>query len=167
MQAARSLDLVELATNLRHPIADHSAVRFDLGFTGTAKEAETASLTLQVSPASHEAASLIIEMRELHLQPTFCRRRTLSKDLQNQPCPVDHLGADLLFEVFLLDWRQRRIDDQQPDALLLCGLGNLLDLAFAEQCRGPNRSHAERPRGNNIDTDGLCEALGLLGTRLR
>jgi hypothetical protein len=51
--------------------------------------------------------------------------------------------------------------------LLLCGLCNLLDLALAEQCRRSNRSHPERPCGNDIDADGFCEALGLLGTRLR
>ena len=166
MQRPRALHLVELAPDLRHPVADQPAVGLDLGFAGAAEEAEAAALTLEVGPAPDQPARLIVEMRELDLQPPFGGRRPLAENLEDQPGAVDHLGADLVLQVLLLDRRQRRVDDQQLRVLLLRELGNLLDLALAEQGRGPDRAHAERPRRDHVDPDRLGKALGFLDPRL-
>src|SRR3982750_3610247 len=64
MKRARALHLVELAFDLGHAIADQAAVGLDLGFARTAEEAETATLPLEVGPAPHQPARLIIEMGE-------------------------------------------------------------------------------------------------------
>ena len=167
VQAARALHLVELAADLGHPVADHPPVGLDLGFARTAKEAEAAALALEVGPAAHQAARLIIEMGELDLQPPFGGRRTLAEDLEDQPGAVDHLGADLLLQVLLLDRASaphRR--SAGPRLCSLASLGDLLDLPLAEQGRGPDRAHPERPCGDDLDADRFGEALGLLDARL-
>src|SRR6185503_12277101 len=118
VQATRALHLVEFAPDPGHAIADHPPVGLDLRFAGPPKEAETAALPLEVSPASDQPARLIIEMRKLDLKPPFRGCCPFAEDLEDQPGPVDHLGADLFLEVFLLDRGQRRIDDQEPSLLL-------------------------------------------------
>src|SRR5262245_48700306 len=102
MQRAGALHLVELALDLGHPVTDQPAVGLDLGFTGAAEEAEAAALALEVGPAPHQASRLIIEMRELDLQPSFGGGGALAENLKDQPGPVDDFGADFVLEVFLL-----------------------------------------------------------------
>ena len=53
------------------------------------------------------------------------------------------LVPDFLLQILLLDRGQRGIDDEQAGALLLGELGDLLDLALAEQGRGPDGADAE------------------------
>jgi hypothetical protein len=167
VQAARALDLIQLATDLRHAIADNSPVCLDLGLAGTAEEAETAALPLEVGPAPDQPPGLIIEMRKLDLQPAFRRGRTLAENLQDKAGAIDHFRPDLIFQILLLDRRQRRIDDQQMRAAPARRLGKLLDLTLAEQRRRPDGAHADSPRPNHIDTDGSGKALGLFDPRLR
>ena len=49
--------------------------------------------------------------------------------------------------------------------LLLGKLGDFFDLSLAEQGRGPDCPHAERPRGDDADTDRRREALRFLDPR--
>ena len=51
--------------------------------------------------------------------------------------------------------------------LRLGSLGDLLDLALAEQRRGPDRSNAKRLCGNYVDADRLGEAFRLFDSRVR
>ena len=83
MQRSCPLHLVELAADLGHPIADQAPVGLDLGFTGTAEEAEAAALPLKVGPAPYQPSGLIIEMRELDLKPPFRSRRTFAENLED------------------------------------------------------------------------------------
>ncbi len=69
---------------LRHAVADHAAVGLDLGLAGAAEEAEAAALALEVGPAAHQAAGLIVEMGQLDLQPPFGRGGALAEDLEDQ-----------------------------------------------------------------------------------
>src|SRR5690349_15139898 len=98
MQRTRSLHLLEFAADLGHAVADQSPVGFDLGLARPAEEAEPAALTLEVSPAAHQPAGLIFEMGKLDLQLAFGGGRPFAENLEDQPGPVDHLGADFLFE---------------------------------------------------------------------
>ena len=67
MQAASPLHLFQLALQLDDPIADQTAVHFELALAGTAQEAEAAALTLEVGPGPHQAGALVAEMGKLDL----------------------------------------------------------------------------------------------------
>src|SRR5262245_43769232 len=136
MQRTRSLHLLQLAPDLGHPLANQAPIGLDLRFAGTAEKAEAASLPLEVGPAAHQPPRLIFEMGKLDLKLTLGGRRALAENLEDQSGPVDHLGANLVLEVLLLDRGQGSVDDQQPGALFPCNSGNLVDLALAEQSRG-------------------------------
>src|SRR5689334_22958658 len=109
MQGPRALHLVQLAADLRHPFADQSPVGLDLRFARTAEEAESASLTFEVGPAPDQPACLVIQMRKLDLKTSLCGSRPLSENLEDQGRPVDHLGADFVLQVLLLNGSERRI----------------------------------------------------------
>ncbi len=68
MQPPRRLDFLDFILKTRDALADQPAIRFDLGFTGTAHEAEAAALALEMGPGPHQAAALIIQMRQFDLQ---------------------------------------------------------------------------------------------------
>ena len=73
MERAGALDLLELAPDACHPVADHAAVGLDLGFAGTPEEAEAAALAFEVGPATDQPPGLIVEMGELDLQAVLPR----------------------------------------------------------------------------------------------
>ncbi len=166
MQGSGPFDLLQLAPDLGHPLADQPPVGLDLGLARTAEEAEAAALALEVGPAAHQPPCLVIEMRKLDLEPPFRGCRTLSENLEDQSGPVDHLGADLVLEVLLLHRAEGGIDDQQASAMLLCQRRNLFDLALAEQGRGPDRAQAEDALGGNDDADRLRQPFGFLDARV-
>src|SRR3546814_16003205 len=93
-----------------HAIADQPAVGFDLRFAGAAEKAEAAALAFEVGPTPHQPPGLIIEMRQLDLEPPFGGRRALAEDFEDQPGAVDHLGLERGFAVALLDRRQRGLE---------------------------------------------------------
>ena len=138
------------------PLADQAAVGFDLGFARTAEEAEAAALALQVGPASHEAAALIGQVRELDLQPPFPRPRALAEDLQDQRRAVEHLRVPRLLQIALLHRRKLRVDDDHFGLERACFTRDLLDLAAADQCRRC-RPHQRDDRGGD---DGKADGGG-------
>ena len=92
VEGAGAGDLLELLPELGHAVADQPAVGLDLGLAGAAEEAEAAALPLEVGPAPHQPARLIVEMGELDLQPALRGRRPLAEYLEDQAGAVDHLG---------------------------------------------------------------------------
>src|SRR3974390_2332422 len=151
MQAARGFDPLELFLDLGDALADEPAVGFDLRFAGPAEEAKTAALALKMGPASNEPASLIGEMGEFHLQAPFAGLCTLTENLEDQRRAVEHFGVPGLFEVALLHRRKLRIDDDH----LRFERGNLgldlVDLAGADQRRGPRTGERDDPLGDDVD----------------
>ncbi len=121
---------------------DETAVGFDLGFAGTAHETGAAALAFQVSPASDQPASLVVQRRQFDLQAALPSSGAFAEDFQNQPGAVDDLTLPGLFQVSLLHRGQRRIDDSNGDGVrgIRCFVANNLAQAFngagAEQrCR--------------------------------
>jgi hypothetical protein len=78
---------------------------------------------------------LVVEVRQLDLQPAFGGRSPLAEDLEDQPGSVDDLALELFFEIALLDAGQRAVHDDQLGVLQFALGGDALDLAFAEQRR--------------------------------
>src|SRR3546814_20959043 len=97
MQTTGAADLIKFPPQLGHTVANHSPVRFNLGFARSTKTAETAALSLQVSPTPHQPTCLIVEMRQFTLQPAFRGRGALTDNLQDQHSAVDYLRPGCLF----------------------------------------------------------------------
>ncbi len=137
-------------------------VGFDLRFAGAAEEAGAAALALEVGPAAHEAALLIVEMGKFDLQRAFLGPRALAENFEDQPGAIEHLGVQFLLEIALLHRRQRMIDDDQFRMAFLDDLGELLDLAAAEQGRRARVVDGNDRRMDRIEADGAGKANGLV-----
>src|SRR3546814_13700805 len=64
MQTTGAADLIKFPPQLGHTVANHSPVRFNLGFARSTKKAETAALSLQVRPTPHQPTCLIVRSDE-------------------------------------------------------------------------------------------------------
>src|SRR3546814_3152110 len=84
MQTTGAADLIKFPPQLGQTVANHAPVRFNLGFARSTKKAETAALSLQVSPTPHQPTCLIVEMRQFNLQPAFSGRGALTENFQDQ-----------------------------------------------------------------------------------
>ena len=161
MKAAGAADLVELLLQAGDAIADEAAVGFDLGLAGTAEEAEAAALALEVGPGADEAAALVFEMRELDLKGAFAGLRAFAEDVEDEAGPVDDLAVPGTLEVALLDGAELGVDDGDGDVLRLDGLGDVFDLAFAEQGGGAAGAEGDDRGVDGDEPDGGGEADGL------
>jgi hypothetical protein len=97
-------------------------------------------------------------MRKLDLQRAFLGPRALAEDLEDQPRAVQHLGVQLFFEIALLHRRQRMVDDDHLSVPLFDDLGELRDLAAAEQGRRAWIVDGHHRRMDQIEVDGARKA---------
>ncbi len=161
MQLARSHHAFELDLDGVDALLDHAPVELDLRLAGTAEEAASAALALEMGPGADEASLLIAEMRKLDLEAPFARSRAASEDLEDEARAVEHLGVPGALEIALLDRRHGMIDDDELGARLLDQRLDLLDLAGAEQRRRPRRRNRNEKRFLDVEIDGLRQTLGL------
>jgi hypothetical protein len=124
-------DLVEPRVQRLDAIREQSTVGFQLRFAGTA-QADTALLSLQVRPASHQPRREVLQLRELHLELTFEAARALREDVENEAGAIEHPTLQQCFEIALLARRQRVIEDDQVGALGLHLCTHLLRLTAAD-----------------------------------
>ena len=169
MQAARAGHRCEFPPQPHDPFVDPPPVHLELRFAGAADEPQPAALPLQMRPAADQAAALIGQRRQLHLQAPFPRARPRAEDLKDQGGPVQHLDAPRAFEIALLDRRERRVHDHDARALrrrveALRKTGNLPGPEKRRRARPADRQHVgaadpgrDRPR----------QTHGLLKPRLR
>ena len=167
MQGAGLADLFQFLAKTRHARADHAPVRLDLRLARPAEEAKAAALAFEVSPAAHQAALLVVEMREFDLQATFSRGCSLAEDFEDQPGAVDHLALERFFEIALLDRAQGPIHHQQFNLVLLAFGGDILDLTGSEQRVRLHVAHWQDDAFRNHDTDRQRQALRFFEARFR
>ena len=92
MQAAGTAHLFQVAFQPADPLVDQATINFDLAFTRTTHETETAALPFQMGPASHQPGSLIGQRRQFHLQHPFMGTGTGAENFQNQTGTINDLG---------------------------------------------------------------------------
>ena len=115
--------------------ANQAPVGFQLGFARAA-QADTAFLTLQVSPAAHQPRGNILQLGKLHLQLAFVGVGAAGKNIQYQPGAVDNTGLQRPFEVSFLHWRNGGVDHHQLGPVVFHRCCYLLDLAGTEKSGG-------------------------------
>ena len=69
-------------------------------------------------PHASHAREVVLELRELHLQFSFCARRVLREDVEDQLRPVDHPRVERVLEEALLRGIELVIDDHALGALV-------------------------------------------------
>ena len=150
MQGPGPLDGVELALEAGDALADQPSVEFELALARPAEKAEPAALAFEMGPRPHQPRALIRQRRQLDLQAALMGLGARPEYFENEAGAVDHLGLPAPFEVALLHRAHRRIDDDQPDAVVGDDCAQALDIAAAEQ----GRRH--RPRNpHNLGADHL------------
>ena len=177
MQVACAPHRLQLALQLDDLVLQDTAVGLDLRLAGAAEETGATALALQVGPAPHQPALLVVQMRKLDLQRAFLGARPLPEYLEDQPGPVENLGVELLLQVALLDRRQGMIDDGELGMALLHDLRQFSHLAGTQQRRrsrivhlddrdmdGVERNGARQP--DRLVAAGLGRTSGILAPRI-
>src|SRR5690606_6849903 len=154
MQLAGIHHLLQLGLDPGDALADQTAVDFQLAFTGTAEETETAALALQVGPRPHQARALVIQMRQFDLQAAFPGAGAGAEYLEDQPGAVDYLGLQRTLQVALLHRRDGRIDDDHIDRVSGDVSRQLLDPARADQRGRPPAGDRTQLGMDDLEVDG-------------
>src|SRR5690606_7097691 len=98
-------------------IVDGPPVGLDLGLARTADKTEATSLAFEVGPCADQAGALIGKRRHLDLKHALAGARAVREDLEDEAGAVQQLQPPFLFEVALLNGRDRTVDKDQPDFL--------------------------------------------------
>ena len=145
MQAAGAPDLLQILLQADDAVGDQAAVGLDLRLAGATQEAEAAALPFKVGPGPHQAAALVVQMGEFHLQGAFLGAGALTEDIQDQAGAIDDLAAPGALQIALLHRGQRGVHHRDRDIPCLQRLVLRRGLALAQQGRGP--PGAERQDG--------------------
>ena len=119
-----------------------------------------------MGPASHETPHLIIKMRQFNLQAPFSTRRTFTENLENQTRAVDHFCLERSFEILLLDWRERSVDDDQFGVTHIARCNKCFELATAKQRRWTDIADLHACPFDNIDPNCGGQTGGFFKARI-
>jgi hypothetical protein len=126
------LDALQALAQHLDPLAQQAPIGFQLGFTRAA-HADTALLALQVSPAPHQAAGQMLQLREFHLELALEAAGALREDVEDETVAIQHPSPGMLFEIALLAGRERMIDEDQVRIGGDRGVAQLIGLAGADK----------------------------------
>jgi len=149
-------EFFETTTEYANTLAEQSSVGFELGLARSAKT-DTALLTLEVRPPSDEAAREMAQLSELDFQFAFVASRTLGKNIEDERVSVEHTQPDQFFEVALLTWRQRMVDQDDLSAAIDRHLTNFFGLTAANEITWIGALATPRHRGRSTDPRRLGE----------
>ncbi len=179
VQFARLHHLLKLALQLHHLLVDGAAVALDLRLTRAADEAEAAALAFKVGPGADKAGPLVGQRRQFHLQHALAGAGAVGEDLQDQAGAVEKLDAPFLFQIALLDRRDRAVHQHQIDLVGLDPGFQFRHLARAEQHPrlhlrqahhlGPEDVQVRQRRGqaDRLGQPVFGQAAGLAGAGVR
>ena len=86
-----------------------------------------------MGPGAHKARALIENASQLDLQAAFLRPGAEAEDFEDQARAVDDLSAKTLFQVALLDRRQRAVDDGNGATVRIKVLGHAVENTAREE----------------------------------
>ena len=124
-------DLLDAFLHLRDPRPDDPAVGLELALAGSAG-ADPALGPRQVGPQLGQPRQLVLELGELDLEAALVGLGVEREDVEDQPAAVDDLDVEQLLEGALLGGRQLVVGDEEVEAGLALGGGELLGLALAD-----------------------------------
>ena len=130
LHGALALQLLESALEHGHPLAQQTAVGFQLGFT-RATQTDPAFLSSQVSPATHQAGGQMFQLGQLDLQLAFVGLGTQGKNIEDQGISINHAAGKDFFQIALLAGTQFVIENHNIGLLLTHGGGDFFRLALA------------------------------------
>src|SRR5437899_8549844 len=105
-------------------------------------------------------------MCELDLERAFTGAGTPTEDFQDQPGAIEHLRTPDLFEIALLNRRERAIHHNNSGIIGFDEAGNLFHLALADECRRANAAERYDARGDHVEVDGTSKPDGFLKLRV-
>ena len=134
-QGALALQLAELPPQLGDSLPDAAAVDLQLAFAG-APGADAARQAGEHQALADQAAALVFELGQGHLQAAFRRAGPLGKDIQDQRGAVHHLDPANVLQVVQLRPGQFVVHDDDVGLQRLGVQGQLLRLAAAHEGGG-------------------------------
>ncbi len=167
MQLACSDHALELGADGNDALFQHAPVELDLRFTGTAEEAASTALALEMGPGAHQAALLVGKMRQLDLQPAFTSSCAPAEDFENEPRAVEHLDVPGALQITLLHRADGMVDDNEAGAEIRDVRLQLFDLAGPEQRRWLRLWHRHDRAVGDLEIDSLGKADSFGETILR
>src|SRR4029079_5646371 len=105
LRGACRTQITEITLQPLDALQQAPAVDFELGLTGTAGS-DTTTLLAQLVAATAQAREPVAQLRQLDLHGAVLAGCVLSKDVEDQRDPIDHVDREELFEVALLRRRE-------------------------------------------------------------
>jgi hypothetical protein len=121
--------------NCLDALSDHALVHLKLGLTSTA-HANTALLSVQVSPAALQAAAEMLQLRQFNLQFAFMGAGALGENVQNQAGPVEHATFQCTLEITFLAGGKAVIEEHQFRLVGSHSGGDLFKLSGTDKVAG-------------------------------
>ena len=150
MQFAGFHNFGQLPAQAHQLFVNRATVGLDLSFAGATDKAQPTPLAFKVGPSPYKPRALIAQCRHFDLQHAFAGACAIREDFQNQTGSVQKLDLPGLFQIALLNRRDRAIDKHKLDVIGFERGFQLFDFARSKQHAGLDLRQA-----NDIGPDHL------------